>query len=474
MIKDRYDGVSVGIIATELWIEKNAILSFAIGKLYFPKLRIDLDAQDSGVLNGGVEDTSNVYELISTMESNVSLKDVLVSTFGDLIVAQRVPNLTAQFHLGLVSGETIVDGSPQISIAGEVGFENLLEVASTGVAGSSGSLESKNGLRYIPGYEFGVWFTALFTQPTIDGYVKAGLFETDNGFWIGFKEHEGSIQFGLCRVKNGVEYFTPQSEFNIDKLDGTAESKFTIDTTKGNIFLIRGGYLGFAPIVFSIKLPNGSIQSFHMIEYPNSSEVTHISNTNLPVRAEISNGTQNEIVKVRIGSISAFVSDGSAVEANTRKFSRGISGTLASGAFARRNLIAFKNEGTFSGGLLPTPKTHRISAILDFLSITLDGQNKPVLLEILVIPAADLISGTFTTVDPDSILEISQDAIYTLTNAKVIFSDSFKSNIADKIELFTTILQLNLRPEEHAMFALTSDSTLTIDYVFSNAWSELW
>jgi len=211
-----------------------------------------------------------------------------------------------------------------------------------------------------------------------------------------------------------------------------------------------------------------------MIEYPNSSEVTHISNTNLPVRAEISNGTQNEIVKVRIGSISAFVSDGSAVEANTRKFSRGISGTLTSGAFARRNLIAFKNEGTYSGGLLPTTKSHRISAILDFLSITLYGQNKPVLLEILVIPAADLISGTFITVDPDSILEISQDALYTLTNAKVIFSDSFKSNIADKIELFTAILQLNLRPGEHAMFALTSDSTLAIDYVFSNAWSELW
>ena len=405
---------------------------------------------------------------------DVTLKDVLVSTFGDLNVAQRIPGLTAQFYLGLVTGETNVEGLPQVAIVGDAGFENLLEVATTGIAGSSGSLESKDGLRYIPGYEFGVWFTAIFTEPTIDGYVKAGLFEEENGFWIGFKEHEGSIQFGLCRVKNGVDNFIPQSEFNVDKLDGTGFSKFTIDTGKGNIFLIRGGYLGFAPIQFAIKLPDGQIQTFHIIEYPNSSVETHISNTNLPVRTEISNGTINEIVKVQVGSISAFVTDGSSIDANIRKFSRGISGTLASGAFARRNLISFRNEGIFSGGLLPTPKNHRISALLDFLSITLDNQNKPVLLELLIIPKADLVSGTFTSVDPDSILEISQDAVYTLTNAKVIFSDSFKSNIADKIELFMTVLQLNLRPEEHAMFALTSTSTLAIDYVFSNAWSELW
>ena len=204
-ITDRYDGITIGSFCSERWLERNAVLSRLLNNGYFAKYRPDLTtasvttpAIKKIVNNSEGDDESKVFEIVSIKENKVTLKNVLVSTFGDLITAQRVPGLTAQFYLGVEVDETNQEGNPQVAIVGNAGFENLLEIATTGVAGQSGAVESKDGLRYIPGYEFGVWFTSIFQAPTVDGYVKAGLFDGDNGFWIGYKFDGGSIKFGLC------------------------------------------------------------------------------------------------------------------------------------------------------------------------------------------------------------------------------------------------------------------------------------
>lgn len=428
-------------------------------------------------------DLTQRYEVVSVNDPRIVGSQLgekpIISTFGEMTVGSRVPFINAQFVLGLNPNEFVSGGNPYplVTIVGNIGFENMMEISTGPNAGENvGYAETKSGLRYIPGYEFGAWFTVVYTPPTVDGYIKTGLFDGDNGFWVGFKLHGGSIKFGICRVKDGVEYFTPQEDFNIDKLDGTGLSKYVLDTSKGNVYFIRGGYLGFAPVIFGLKLPNGQILHYHIIEYPNTQELTHISNTNLPARTDVSNGTADEIVKIVTGSLMAYVTDGANIAANTRQFSKAATGTLIAGAYNGRILIAFRNEGIYSGGFLPSPKTHRIETILDFLALTLDGQNKSVLLEVIVIDKSYLVSGNWVSADPASILEYSQDAVYTdiRNNGKVVFATSFRSNVSDKIELFLSDLKLSIRPGEHGVFALTSSTTSAIEYVFSNVWSELW
>ena len=110
---------------------------------------------------------------------------------------------------------------------------------------------------------------------------------------------------------------------------------------------------------------------------------------------------------------------------------------------------------------------------MNYLSITLDGQNKPLVLEILAVPDADITGGTYSKVSPNSILEIATDSVInTYANAQVLFTDTFKSNIADKIEPFLDKLKLKLKPGFHGVFALTSDTTQAIEWAFANAWSE--
>lgn len=398
------------------------------------------------------------------------------TVFGDKITASRVAQITGNFYFGVQEGEydSVTNGSGSISLKGGLGYENLLSVASGATANSDARIEDLDSMRYIPGFELGAFVTTVFTEPTGDGYIKIGLTDSGaNGFFVGFKEVDGKQKFGFGRVKDGVETFITQDEFNGDKLDGTGLSKVTLDPSKGNIWLVRFGYLGFAPPTLQYVTPEGKLILVHKIEYPNSSDETHISSTYLSPYAEVSNGTTAENVEVKIGSVCAYVVDGNAVGINDRDFSYGTTGTLASGAYARRLLIEFRNSGSFQGALMPSAKTHKINAILNYLSITLDGQNKPVVLEILVIPDADITGGTYSKVSNNSILDLATDStVNTFANAQVIFTDTFKSNIADKIEPFLDKLKLKLRTGYHAVFTLTSDTTLAIDWAFANAWSE--
>lgn len=412
-----------------------------------------------------------------TAISDVSGMTSTVSVFGDSVTAKRVPSASGQFFYGVDSRSVLqtITGGGTITLAGAVGFENLLSVSTSATASSTSGIQDTNYLRYVPGYEFGSLFTLLMTPPTGDGFIKAGLWDGFNGFWVGYKSDGGSQKFGVARVKDGTEYFTPQEDFNLDKLDGIGSSKMTIDTTKGNIFRIRGGYLGFATILFEIQLPDGQFIPYHRIEYPNSSVVTHISNTNLPAKVLTSNGTTAENVVAEIGSFTIYVTDGANATINDRDFSLGIPNiALVGGTYVRETIIAFRNPTTFKGALMPIAKENRIDALLNFFSTSIVGQNKSGLIELIIVDPSLNTGGSFTAKDADnSVLSYSTNATYGYdASEEVIFSDTFEST-SDKLSLFLRDLKLKLRPGQDAVFALSSTTALDVDVTFSNAWSEL-
>ena len=88
----------------------------------------------------------------------------------------------------------------------------------------------------------------------------------------------------------GSDTTTPKGSFNLDTLTGGAGSKFTrnsvpeaIDLTNQNVFRVRFGWLGSAPIVFEVFSPDGVWVAFHVIRMPNSQSTPSICNPNLPI-----------------------------------------------------------------------------------------------------------------------------------------------------------------------------------------------
>lgn len=83
------------------------------------------------------------------------------------------------------------------------------------------------------------------------------------------------------------------------------------------------------------------------------------------------------------------------------------------------------------------------------------------------------ISGTWTDVDADnSILKYSTDAVFDLTgDLEVALIDSISTS-ETKTEPFLEGIDLPLRSNKVAIFAITTSTTLALEWIFSNYWSE--
>ena len=94
----------------------------------------------------------------------------------------------------------------------------------------------------------------------------------------------------FAQTKAGVastDTFIDQSSFNVDKLDGTGPSGFTIDPQKGNVFQIDIQYLGFGAIVFKVEVAptdgnNANWEVFHIIRNPNTLTTSTFGNPSFP------------------------------------------------------------------------------------------------------------------------------------------------------------------------------------------------
>jgi hypothetical protein len=475
---DKYDGVTIGITITEQYIEDMRVIqSDSFNRLYDLKFEPYINAGDAD-FNKGIEDNSNVFRVIEKKSrtavdnSGYASKN---SGFGDRISLPRIPQLTGNFYLGIAADSATVDligNTAQISIKGAAGFENLLSIETGIEPGNEASIEDVESLVYQPSYELGIYFTTVIKKPTVDGFILIGIFDRFlNGFYIGYRLVGEIPTFGFGKVKDGVHDFVPITNFNQDKLDGTGQSGFKVDLTKGNVWNIRTGYLGFAPPSLEIMNEWGTMITAHKFPYPNTSEVTHVSSTYLSPAIKVNNGTAAENVEVKIGSYGAYIVAPDK-NPNKRTFSLGERGTLIGfGGYDRRLMIAFRNSGSFQGPLMPTIKLHKIVAILQYLSVTLIGQNKGVLLEILAVPSADVTPGLYKKPYADSVLDYTTDSTFIDINAKVLFATTLGST-EDKIEPPVDKLASKLRGDFHAVFAISSDTVQNIEWVFANAWFE--
>lgn len=108
--------------------------------------------------------------------------------------------------------------------------------------------------------------------------------------------------------KSPKEYFVSQSNWNIDKYDGTGKSGITLDPTKGNVYQIRWQWLGFGAIAFFVENPTtGILERVHIEQYPNKSLTTNIGDPNMPLHLSVKNSTNTTNVSLRSGSIAGFV-----------------------------------------------------------------------------------------------------------------------------------------------------------------------
>ena len=94
-----------------------------------------------------------------------------------------------------------------------------------------------------------------------------------------------------------------QSEFNLDKLDGTGPSGYTLDLNRMQMMFIDYSWYGAGKIRYGIRADKGKIIYFHEIYNNNVNIKAHMRSGNLPGRFEIS--SSSKIGKILQGIIGA-------------------------------------------------------------------------------------------------------------------------------------------------------------------------
>jgi hypothetical protein len=374
------------------------------------------------------------------------------SIFGDKITGTRVPSIAGQFQYGLRADDAVIDNVG----SGNTSFSNAMLLLNTGTDSNGHiGIQGTDYLRYIPGHEAYAFFTCVFSAGVASNNQRVGIFDYDggngNGFFIGYKE----TQFGVTRRRAGVDTFTP-----VDVSTVFPSDQGTFDPTKGNVYKISYGYLGFATIHFEVLLPHGGFVEMASIDYPNSSTETHIANTNIPLRAEATNSGNTTDIEMKIGSVTAGIVDGGGADPIARVFTFAMpTTTLVAGV--TKQLVHFRNKSTYFS------ITNKISTQLILISASTDG-NKTVAWGIKKNPTITT-AGTWADISVDSVMEYSTDAVTDLNTGGdlILWNLSKIDSFFEDVEKYL----IKLRPTQWAtIYALSAGAN---DVDLSIRWKEL-
>lgn len=149
--------------------------------------------------------------------------------------------------------------------------------------------------------------------------------QVDNAVWFladtvevksGANSLGGTATGTTSIVQTGVAHtdtWTYQSDWNIDKLNGTGTSGITLDPSKLNIFQIQFRWLGAGEIRWAVENPiNGELIYFHHIHYSNRNTTVHLDNPSFRIGYAAYNGNNTTITDAHVHGASMMV----AIEGN--------------------------------------------------------------------------------------------------------------------------------------------------------------
>ena len=186
------------------------------------------------------------------------------------------------FDTDLITNTTAAGGSATIS-GGHARYRT-----GTNINGAARG-ETVYKCNYRPAHEEYAFFTAAFTTGVTNSFQRIGIYDTNNGAFIGYE----ATSFGVTLRSGSVDTTIPRASWNGDPLDGSVGSIFTrggspeaINLTYSNLYRIRFAWLGSASFIFEVFSPDAKWVTFHTIRIPNSQLAPSIQTPNLPMKIE--------------------------------------------------------------------------------------------------------------------------------------------------------------------------------------------
>jgi hypothetical protein len=200
----------------------------------------------------------------------------------------------------------------------------------TTTTNSRSVLQSRQYIPYHPAKSTLIFMTGNFKGAATGVKKYFGQFDADNGFY--FLLDGSTLKVGIRSKVSGsiVNTEISQTDWNVDRLDGTDTSKITLDLSKQQIFFIDYQFLGAGRIRYGFCI-NGDFYYCHQIFNANVLTTLYSQTATLPVRAEIlntgSSASTLEMTCVSVSSEGAEFNGGVLRSVSTGVVYRNVSGT---------------------------------------------------------------------------------------------------------------------------------------------------
>ena len=292
--------------------------------------------------------------------------------------------------------------------------------------------------------------TATYTGWIVD-YYDNQLFFLFNGpptpltgaFSILNQTVDGTLSGTYTNLQEGAapnDNWTYQSDFNLDKLDGTGPSKMQIDPTQLNVFQIDFRWLGAGRIRYSIEDPaTGVLFPFHIDLYANKNTQPSISNPSLRIGYGVVNADPT-------------IGTGTDVEVKGASMMGSIEGQVIRNVTTKS--VSFTN--TYNPGL--TPLTEHCLLTLKNNRVATAGKPN-------VLNQRELIINSISAAIKDNGQSGDSILVHIYKNADST-PNALTYSLLDTLMSYSTtqsIINANQEGKRISSFAVTSNSDLTID-----------
>jgi hypothetical protein len=344
-----------------------------------------------------------------------------------------------------------------------------MDLTVTAASGSSVIRETTKVFSYQPGKSLLVLNTFVFAPSATGLRQRTGYFGQDNGIY--FQLDDGVISFVERSLVTGVpsETIVPLSSWNIDKLNGTGPSGFTLDVTKAQISWMDIEWLGVGTVRCGFVI-DGKFVHCHSFHHANRIASTYITTASLPLRYEITNKAATGVTRTMKQICSTVISEGGYEL-------RGLQQAISIPINSPRTL---GTAGTFYPVIGLRLKASRLDAIiiLTALSIlpTTEGN-----FNWQIRASGSISGGTWTSAGVDSAVEYNISNGTTHTDGRILASGFFNATnqAASKVDilkeaLFKFQLERNgLTGSPYELALVVASSTNNDAVVASMDWEEI-
>ena len=167
--------------------------------------------------------------------------------------------------------------------------EGLVDLTINTTSGSQVYRETTRVFPYQPGKSLQVMNSFVMNSGKANLRQRVGYFGSDNGYYV---EVSGTADpFLVQRSSNTgsvVNTRVAQTDWNIDKLDGSGPSAYTLDMTKSQLSWFDFEWLGVGTVRAGFLI-DGELVHCHSFHHANAITSTYMSTATLPCRYEIEN-----------------------------------------------------------------------------------------------------------------------------------------------------------------------------------------